>query len=110
MSVKRGKIPGAPHTEHKAAHTWPKAVQTWPKAVHIWPKAVQTWPKPVHICAKVIHLWMRSPAVLGRFTGVSVEGVEALALFPPTSRGSAAGFCGVSAGVFCDEPAASAPT
>ena len=91
MSLKRGIIPRAPHTEHKAAHTWPKAAQTWPKAVHI--------------CAKVVHIFFGF--VLAFFWG---DCVEVVFLFPRSARGSSAGFCGVLVGGCFDEPAASAFT
>ena len=91
MSLKRGIIPRAPHTEHKAAHTWPKAAQTWPKAVHI--------------CAKVVHILFGF--VLAFCWG---DCVKVVCLFPRSARGSSAGFCGVLVGGCFDEPAASAFT
>ena len=91
MSLKRGIIPRAPHTEHKATHTWPKAAQTWPKAVHI--------------CAKVVHILFGF--VLAFFWG---DCVEVVCLFPRSARGCSAGFCGVLLGGCFDEPAASAFT
>ena len=91
MSLKRGIIPRAPHTEHKATHTWPEAAQTWPKAVHI--------------CAKVVHIFFGF--VLAFFWG---DCVEVVFLFPRSARGSSAGFCGVLVGGCFDEPAASAFT
>ena len=91
MSLKRGIIPRAPHTEHKAAHTWPKAAQTWPKAVHI--------------CANVVHIFFGF--VLAFCWG---DCVKVVCLFPRSARGSSAGFCGVLVGGCFDEPAASAFT
>ena len=73
------------------------------------PEGVHTWPKAVHSCATLLHLLLLPPlprpSGLLRFAGVGLEGVEVLCLFPPTSRGVSAGFCGCFG-----EPAASAFT
>ena len=67
---------------------------------------MQTWPKAVHNYATVLHLLLLPPPPRwASFVGVCVEGVEGLGLFPLTSRGVSAGFCGCFG-----EPAASAFT
>ena len=67
---------------------------------------MQTWSKAVHSYATVLHLLLLPPPPRwASFVGVCVEGVEGLGLFPLTSRGVSAGFCGCF-----DEPAASAFT
>ena len=75
---------------------------------------MQTWPKAVHNYATVLHLLLLPPPPRwASFVGVCVEGVEGLGLFPLTSRGVSAGFCGcfgeLAASAFTSAGAAASP-
>ena len=94
-----------PSPSHRARITSPEGVHTWPKAVHSCATLLQLLRQPLPPLPR--------PSCLGFFAGVGVEGVEVLRLFPPTSRGVSAGFCGcfgeLAASAFTSAGAAASP-